>query len=410
MIVAAVAFVAGGAALIPTGASASDASLPPGFQITVTESRPNMVFGEPSPSFRIEVTVPPDDTPPTNVQRPVFLLVDGSRVANVGDVTGLSNSFFLPLLPASPPLSVGQHSVAAMYASPTFGDLTGPAITLTVEKATPVLQCGIANPTPTFAPGASVTIGTTFSNVNIPVGFQDGTFSLTFSGAQTFTVDGLKADGSGNLVATLPSVPGSYEGTCSFSGTSSVNAVQARLDNGVPVIVSTNRAIGGIKLSTEPAVLTSNVTMTWHVTVLPGPGLPAPTGFISIRLGAQFTPIIALSDGGSVTFTTTPTSFNGVTAIKVFYDGDPVYAPSSASFPLDNPAPASPGPTGSVPSLAVAPGPPAPPMTGAEPGIEARGQAPGPGAIGLLALIALGLALGGLWLRRRNAVAIKIKG
>ena len=111
-----------------------------------------------------------------------------------------------------------------------------------VEKPTPVLLCAIANPTPTYALG---------------------TFSLTFSGAKTFTVDGLKADGSGNLVVTLPSVPDSYEGTCSFSGTSSVDAALARLDNGVPVIVSTNRAIGGIKLSTEPAVLTSNVTMTW---------------------------------------------------------------------------------------------------------------------------------------------------
>jgi len=408
VIVAVAAFVAGGVALIPMGASAADPSLPPGFQITVTVSRPTMVVGEPPPSVTINVTVPPDDTPSTNVQRPVFLLVDGNQVARVGDVTGLSNSFFLPFLITSSPLSLGPHSVAAMYASPTFGDLTGPAATLTVVKPTPVLLCAIANPTPTYAPGASVTVVMTFGNV--PVDVQDGTFSLTFKGAKTFTLDGLKADGSGNLVVSLPSVPDSYEGTCSFSGTSSVDAALARLDNGVPVIVSTNRAIGGIKLSTEPAVLTSNVTMTWHVTVLPGPGLPAPTGYISLRLGAQFTPIIALTDGGSVTFTTNPTSFSAVTPIKVFYNGDPVYAPGSASFSLDNPAPASPGPTGSVPSVAVTRGLPAPPMTGASQGSEPRDHTSGSAAFGLLALLTLSLALGGLWLRRRRAVASKSQG
>lgn len=331
--------------LVPAGVSAAPSTIPSGYQISVSESAPTMVYGEQSPSFRASLTVPADEVGfnPVNFN----LLIDSQLYA--GTVSGSSPAYSLYVsgFVPTPPLSGGQHSVFAQYASPKNGLVTSAPVTLTVLKATPVLSCGLANYAPTFAPNTQLTITTSFSNVNAPVDWTKGTFALTFSGTQTFTVGGLAADGSGRFVATTPAVPDVYQTRCSFSGTSSVNPVEAAL--GTPtLIVSSNHPIGGIQLRTDPAPVRDGVSVTWNVVVLGGSGLPAPTGTIDIRVGGYFTSPIALAGGGGVTLQTNPApGLFGTSPIRIWYSGDPVYAASGSDFPLTT-SPLSGG--GSAPS------------------------------------------------------------
>lgn len=118
----------------------------------------------------------------------------------------------------------------------------------------------------------------------------------------------------------------------SFSGTSSVDAVSAAL-SAPDLTVSLDHPIGGIQLRTDPSPPTDAVTITRDVTVLGAAGLPAPTGFISVRIGGLFRHIIALTSGGAVTFQTNPTpGLSDASPIRVSYEGDPMYAAAERDF------------------------------------------------------------------------------
>jgi hypothetical protein len=399
----------------------AEASVPPGYQITVSESAPTMAYSEPSPLFRASLTVPAGDPGPSVQTDNFYLLVDSRRYFT--SISGGGPTFTFAVRLDGAPLPAGQHSVFAQYASPTAGLVTSAPITLTVLKTTPVLACGVANSAATYLPGTPLTIDTQFSSISgatTPVDPTQGTFAVTFAGTQTFTVSGLMEvapvpDGSGQFVVPAPQVPDVYQATCSFSGTANVNPVETRMS--IPtVIVSRNHAIGGIQVHTDPTPVRDGVTITWNVVVLGAPGLPAPTGLISIRLGGQFTSIIALTSGGSVTFQTNPaTGLTIAGSIRVNYDGDPWYAASSADFPLTGSPPApqsapSPAAAGPVSLSAIAP-----PVTGQGPAssaapasgtkaatatLTATRALVASGALGMLIALVAGLSL---WRRRRSA-------
>jgi hypothetical protein len=403
-----------------------------------------MVFGEPSPSFRASVTIPADDVSATFAN--FYLLVDSQPYE--GSVSGSAPTYSLYVggLGGTPPLSVGQHSAFAQFASSKHGLVTSAPVTLTVLRSTPVLNCGGGgNVPPTYSPNVPFMVSTSFGSVNGPVDWQNGTFAVTFSGAQTFTRGGLAANSAGQVMAATPSVPGVYQVKCTFSGTASVNPVEARL--GTPtILVTTNHATGGIQLRTDPAPVTVGQQITWNVVVLGGSGLPAPTGNISIRIGSYFISAIALGGGGSVTFQTNPVSGSfGGSSIRVWYLGDPVYAAVGADFSLStapisgsagSPVAGHPGsPIAAVagPSQAAAPDPttvPGSPAAMASPGGQTAETRPAAGPssvrsdtsnpvlsparqvaygggvrflVGVFVLVTLiGLGLGVAWRRRRR--------
>src|SRR5579859_4713602 len=259
------------------------AAIPSGYQITVTESATTMAYNGQSPNFRASLTVPAGDPGPVSADT-FSLLVDDQPYS--GSVSGSAPTFslFVATLSGAAPLSPGQHSVVARYASATNGLVTSAPITLTVQKASPALTCEVVNFAQTYLPGAPLTFSMALTNTNPPIDPRSSTFTITFAGAQTFTMSGLTADASGNVATTAPSTPDVYGITCTFDGNATVSPAGFRPGN---LIVSLNHAIGGIRVHTDPSPVRDGVTITWNIVVLGTPGLPAPTGDVSVRLGSS---------------------------------------------------------------------------------------------------------------------------
>jgi hypothetical protein len=280
-------------------------------------------------------------------------------------------------------------------------------------------------------------VTTSFSNTNAPVDWPNGTFTISFVGAQTFSFPNLKASvPGGQLSVTTPSAPGVYRTKCDFNGTANFNPIESGLS--VPTItVSAANAPGGIALYTNPTPVARDVMITWMVVVSPGAGLPAPTGYISIRIGQTYTGIIALAAGGTVTFQLAGPAIGPGEQIQVFYYGDPVYAASNATFPLATqpiPGPVSvPSPTSTPPAAtpsadptpAAAPSPSpsevpppspasaAPARIDASPAAAANGRKPGaPNLVAVagvaLPVVLLGIGSGLAWRRGRRRRASEV--
>jgi hypothetical protein len=332
--------LAGLAALVPAGAAATASANTPGYQISLMENASTMVYGGTTPSFRITLVAPTPSPGTPNYFAQLYLTVDGRNFGADPPMTA-PGSFLVTGTTFSPPLPVGPHSVYAQYSRGDVLVMSDPVV-LTVVKATPDLQCDGVGVDP-YASGQAITITMQLTS-SAPVDWQNGTFAMTFRGTQTFTVGGLTANGSEQVVAAAPAVPDVYQPICSFSGTPSFNAAEAPTSVR-SLTVTANHPIGGIRLQTDPADLASGVSATWTVTVLRGPGLPAPTGPVSLRIGSYaFSQWITLTGGGSVTFQTTlpalaPNNLLGPTPIRVLYHGDTVYVAASADFPMSNSAP-----------------------------------------------------------------------
>jgi hypothetical protein len=317
------------AAVLPAAASGTATN----GEITLTAGgSTTMTYGESSPTFRSVLTLPSGDPPPTDMT--FYFLVDSQM--DVGSVswsnptwTLFENGF------GPPPLSVGQHAVVAQYKSPSHV-LTSAPVILNVLKKTPGLDCSINNVTNTYATNTPLTITVGFSNTNAPVDIQNGTFSITFTGPRTFTSANLRANSAGQVFASIPSARGIYQTRCAFSGTASFNSVATQM-NMPTVVVSANNQPGRIALYTNPTPVTHGPNITWRVVVSARPGLPTPTGNVSVDIGRSYTKLMALGSGGIVTFQAVAPSQESLASIRVWYYGDPVYASAGADFPPTTP-------------------------------------------------------------------------
>lgn len=316
------------AGFVPAGASAADTN----GQITLTASGSTMTYGEPSPTFRANLTLPAGDPSPNDMT--FYFLVDSQMY--IGSVSwnnpnwSLYENGFGP-----PPLSVGQHSVVAQYKSPNHV-LTSAPVILTVLKKTPGLDCSIMNTANTYATNTPLTIRVIFTNTNAPVDIQNGTFSMIFKGPQTFTTGNLHPDSAGQMLVSGPAATGLYQTSCAFSGTSSFNPVETHTN--VPtMIVSANNHVGSIALYTNPTPVSHGPMITWEVIVSPRSGLPTPTGYVGVDIGVSYTKLMPLGPDGSLTFQAVAPALAPSDTIRVDYMGDPVYVWSNASFPLRTP-------------------------------------------------------------------------
>ena len=323
------------------------------YTLTVTESAPTMTYGDPSPTFRATLT-PPADDPPLAGNTPFYIAIDSTDYA--GSLSGAAPPYTLYLNGIGPPVpAAGQHTVTAQYQSPKHGLLTSSPVTLTVLRKSALLTCGVNINGTTAPPGAPVTVTTSFSDSNAPVDWQNGTFTISFVGARTFSFPNLKASvPDEQLSVTTPSAPGVYQTKCDFNGTANFNPIES---GSIPLItVSAGNAPGGIALYTNPAPVTRGVMTTWMVVVSPRGGLPAPTGYVNLRIGQIFTGSIALAARGTVTFQLVGPAIGPGEQIQVFYHGDPVYSASNATFPpATQPIPgavSAPGPTSRPPAAA----------------------------------------------------------
>jgi hypothetical protein len=321
------------------------ASLPPGYSLTVTESASTMTYGGTAPTFQAQLTIPSGENPVSNPA--LFNFKIDAQDYGPDKYTSSGNTYTFTLKGTSiqtiPPLPAGQHTVVATYYSiPLQETLESAPITLTVQKFTPSINCEVLF-LPTFATNAPVTFTLDTTEVGPDIDWQDATYTMTFIGAQTFTDTHLTADSSGKVTALTPPVPGRYKFRCTFNGTANFNA--ASVVGSSTVVVSANHH-PVIKLYSNPTTIKGGQTVTLDIVVSGAPGLPPPTGQVSLHLGNLFTKSITLGPDGSVEFQIAFPSPLPAKTMWVDYSGDPVYATSNASFSLTNP----PIPTGTNPS------------------------------------------------------------
>jgi hypothetical protein len=358
-------------------------------QITVTEDVSTVIYGDVTPTFRAQVTVPSDDPPLVSFTSSFYLILDSvTSLVYTGDISGTYPNYSMTVKGLGPPvpaLAAGQHSVVAQYRSPNHGLLTSAPVVFTVLRKTPLLECGINNVSPTYALNASLTFLAAFMNTQAPPQFENGTFTVTFVGAQTFTSGNLKPDGQGQFNASAPPAAGIYETKCAFSGSSSFSPVE--ITTSAPTIVSANNRIGGIALYTDPTPVTAGTPTTWKVVITGKAGLPTPTGYISLVIAGATTQVLQLGSGGSLTFQARAPALSPSATIQVNYNGDPVYAFSNAKFALTT-----------QPITSIAPTPAVTPTTTGRLAQTGGGIQLGTAMLGLLLILAGVIGLG----RRRE--------
>jgi len=323
------------------------------YQLTVTESESTWTFGGYSPRFQASLVPPADD--PGLTFKSVFYITVGS--VNIGgEVQNGTSPYLLTASIDSPSFPAGQYPVVANYLSPNHGLLKSAPITLTIRRATPPLQCALANPGTTYRPSARLTIRVT--------GVSDGTFTATFVGPQTVTSAPLQLSG-GFFTVTAPSIPGAYRPSCSFSGDATYLPETVPFDNRV-MTISASHQIAGAALYTNPAPLRSNTPTTWEVVIAGLKGQPYPTGYVILSIGGRIflRPEIDLAAGAVARFSATSPSFDPQLGLWIHYSGDNVYASAdvhvsalTAPIPVSVSPAASPSPA-ATPSSPSAPGSP----------------------------------------------------
>jgi hypothetical protein len=315
----ALAVVSCGAVTAPTRVQAATFT----YELSVSESSPTWVFGQPSPSFRASL-IPPSDDPPLTGNTSYYIKVGSTSY--VGSSSSMPPRELLYLAGiGSTALAPGQYPVVAEYLSPNHGWLTSAPITLTVVKATPDLQCQVSSTIYVHPPNAPLTISAN-------PGLAGGTFTVSFTGPRTFTSAPAQADSSGHFAITTPPAPGVYQVSCNFSGSATQSAGSAPLYSR-QITISASNAIAGVTVFTDPAPLTSFVPTTYQVIVAGRPGLPPPTGTIGLTIDTYFTKLdIALGSDGKATFQATNPPIPSSASLQVLYTGDTVYATSVVSL------------------------------------------------------------------------------
>jgi hypothetical protein len=243
---------------------------------------------------------------------------DGSTTLGTGTLDSTGKATF-----ATAALSIGTHSITAIYSSNTnnFSDSTTTALTQTVNKAnTTTGLTSSANPSVyrqavTFkatvavvSPGAGTPAGTvTFYEGSIAL----GTGTLNANGIASFTTSSL---GTGRHTITAV-----YQGSTNYKTSTSAALTQ-----------TVNRASTTTTLvSSSPNPSVHGQPLTFTVTVVavePGGGTPA--GTATFYDGSTALSSVSLS-GGEATFTTSSLGV-GTHTITVAYKGNTNYRPSTS--------------------------------------------------------------------------------
>lgn len=338
-------------------------------------------------------------------------------------------------------IAIGARTAMATVTDTTAGTITtSNQIAFTITKISLGLTCGAATVSggTQIKVGQPITVGLNATHIdpNVPFAWTDGTATVSFVGPGAVTYQNLQPDSNGNMTVTAPSVLGSYEITCSFSGTPYYAAGQASSGSNY-YTVSDMSALGGVRLYTNPTTLTPNHATQMYIVFQPASGLPTPTGQFNITVGVStvyYTNSISISSRGAAAITFGPIpNLGGATKIDVHYFGDTHYADQIITFPLTNPAipsgaggsggggsPAQPKATSTIASSATAsattPGGAMPSATatpgGGQVALSATASPLG-GALGwllaaLVALLVVGGGIGGVvfWRSRRRAAAV----
>ncbi len=244
-------------------------------------------------------------------------------------------------------IPAGARTAVASFTNPaTSAIVQSNPVSFTVTKATPSLMCLVSGTSSlAITPGQTLSVEMSYDNPSpiAPVDWQDGTYTVTFSGHTTTTYSNLVPDSNDTVTVKAPAQVGFYNITCAFSGTALFNPVSVADYNQSDFLISELHQLGAVQVFTSPTTLASNRPADVYVVFHAAAGLPTPSGYFGINLGNNYTQTIALgSDGATLVHLSSLPSLIGISQLSIVYEGDPYYAPATINFPLTNqPIPAS---------------------------------------------------------------------
>jgi hypothetical protein len=368
------------------------------YQLTVTASTMTTTYGATSASFRASL-VPPADDPGLNPAN-FYITVGSTNIG--GSLTSTTPPYGLFASTSSTDFPAGQYAVVANYVSPNHGLLKSAPLTFTVAAAAPSFYCA-ASGSDNYPPSSQLTIQV----FGTP---QAGAFTATFTGPETLTSPVEQLNASAQFTVTAPSRPGVYTPTCSFKGSATLAPATEPFQIRT-LTISAAHQVAGARLYTNPAPLQPNTPTKWEVVVDGVPGLPDPTGNVSLSFGGTtfMRQQVALGPGGIAVFSATSPSFDPQSGVWIQYTGDTNYASANihvsamtAAIPGTVAAGASPGAANTATSPSAQS-----PSAGASPSGTASASRGGPGSMSL-ALASTHPTVTNIWLGAGVAVAIAV--
>jgi len=154
----------------------------------------------------------------------------------------------------------------------------------------------------------------------------------------------MQTDSYSSVYITAPTTIGTYSLICSFAGDTRYNGSSVTIPNALTV--NGNAHIAGMKLYTNPTTIQRGVVLTFYITLQPAPGLPTPTGYLTIHFGPAnqqyFTyQSVAVGAHGDTLVQLDALPVSGSLAISpiiISYGGDSHYTYSRFTFSLTNPS------------------------------------------------------------------------
>ncbi len=233
----------------------------------------------------------------------------------------------------------GNYTATTSYENPdTHVTTTSQPVSFTVVTGPSSVTCQpLSN---TVLVGASLPINTYLNGIPSPRG---ETFTVSLSGPVTSPPVTMQTDSLSSVYITAPTTIGSYSLICSFAGDTRYNGSSVTIPNALTV--NGNAHIAGMKLYTNPTTTQRGVVLTFYITLQPAPGLPTPTGYLTIHFGPAnqqyFTyQSVAVGAHGDTLVQLDALPVYGSLAISpiiISYGGDSHYTHSSFTFSLTNP-------------------------------------------------------------------------
>ncbi len=232
-------------------------------------------------------------------------------------------------------LTVAAHSITATYAgSANYESSTSsPALSQTVNKATPTVTVSPSSGSVTF--GQSVTFTATVAG---PAGAAAPTGTVTFTGASASPVTVSLSTTAGVTTATLTTsalTPGSHSIIAAYAG----NGDYAVATSPSPAQVTVTEATPKVAVTLSSSSVNVGQPVTFTATVSGPPGAAAPTGTVTFfdRSTPLGTPVpLATTAGASTAIAALTTSAlaAGSHAITATYNGNADYKSSATPTPL----------------------------------------------------------------------------
>lgn len=300
-------------------------------------------FGEtPQPTFTAVVTF--GTKPTANYYWTVSVrLEDGATISGGSSPATSPDGMTLTFTRMTPSttITVGQHTASASFSDPGMGTtVTSNPVSFTVNKATPNLTCSIDGTSANFVGTGQtlhVRMAPTAPTGQVPVDWQDGTYTVTLDGPTHLTIPNLAPDSNDVVTVPGPSQIGKYLLGCAFSGTASFTSVT--YSDALPYTFSALNGLGPVELFTNPTTLAAQQKLDFYIVFHAAPGLPTPTGEFVIWMGSSYyTNSLQVGPTGDTLIHLNPLpSLYGVSQITVRYWGDVYYNEATVNFPLTNP-------------------------------------------------------------------------